>query len=136
MLNVSRPNKKRHLALLYSSFGLEQLEDPCFKELMVESNTDEFNSLFNYAIYSDTSSVKENILIPMFHTYYLGSDVKEVIILEEQMYSIIEVYKYHKYYLYGKKTELEDSINKIKDVLPSASVTVIESIKEIYNEVS
>ena len=103
---------------------------------MVESNTDEFNGLFNYAIYSDSSSVKENILIPMFHTYYLGSDVKEVIILQEQMYSIIEVYQYHKYYLYGKKTELEDSINKIKDVLPSASVTVIESIKEIYNEIS
>jgi len=116
-----------HLAVACSIFSHETYELECLKEIVSLSLDNDFANKFTHAIYCDEMQIRENIFMPRFHTYYLNSDAKHVIILDEQMIDLPETYTHHKYYVYANDElfkKLSKSCKNIKN---------IQSIKEIIN---
>jgi hypothetical protein len=115
------------LAIACTSFNAERYNEDCFKEFLevMLTDDDQFRKTYSYSIYSDTFSVPHNLFVPRFHTYYLNSDKKHVIILDAGMIDLPMVYNHHEYYIYNDK-ELFAKFEEKYD-----NVTHIHSIKEI-----
>lgn len=116
-----------HLAIACSAFSQMSYESKCFQELVSLILDDEFKKNFNYAIYCDDFMVKSNIFLPRFHTYYLNSDTKDVVLMDEQLIDLPQIYDHHRYYIYDDKKlfdKFEAKHNNIKH---------IKSLKEIVN---
>jgi hypothetical protein len=128
MINIhNTPYISNHLAVAYSVFSTSSYSEPCFKELSQLVLDDKFNKTFTYAIYCDDFIVKENIFVPRFHTYYLNSETKDVIIMDEHLIDLPEIYNHHKYYIYNN----EELLNKF--VEKHINVQHVNSIKDIIN---
>ena len=116
-----------HLAVACTRFDQSVYDGECFKELMQLAMTTDFQKNFNYAIYCDDVQVKANVFIPQFHTYFLVSDTKDVILLDKGLIDIPEVYNHHRYYIYNNEELFEECKAK------GYNVTNIKSIKDIFN---
>lgn len=134
-MQTQRLNLNNNIAILYKSITSEILsKDPCIKEIAELINQPKFYINFNYALYSDHAMVEENIFIPIFHTYSLSSGPKIVIIRSESMRSIIPVYPYHKYLVYGNTEEDKKLYDKLKSEFDEYNIEHITSLKELINE--
>lgn len=118
------------LAIACSSFNAEHYKSDCFKELLevMLTDDDQFKTTHSYAIYSDNFHIEHNLFVPRFHTYYLNSDKKHVILLDEGMLDLPAVYNHHEYYVYDNK-ELFGKFEEKYD-----NVSHIHSIKEITKD--
>ena len=117
----------RHLALACSKFNQTHYDSACFKELLMLSLNNDFKKEFNYAIYCDEIQVKHNVFIPQFNTYYLVSDAKDVIIMDEGLIDLPQIYPHHKYYIYDNLELFQQFKEKYDDIKN------IKSIKDILN---
>lgn len=131
MNQLQRPNNRKHIALVYNSFNNDTIKDEALQEILSMIGDNSFNLNCTYGIYTDQSFVKENLFIPIFHTYYLNSDLKYVILRSKDEYDIPYVYKHHEYYLYGPKDKTEEDLKELQSRHPGVSFKQIESIKEI-----
>lgn len=132
-LSVKRPNLKNHIAIYYGDFiASEDLKkDSCITEIIGLCGSFDFAMNFTYAIYADSHGIQDNMIMPIFHTYYLNSDPKIVILRNTNSTDILSIYPHHKYYLYNDNTNTDDIYKKIKEQFPSYDLTIINSIKDI-----
>lgn len=126
---VQIPIISNDIAIACSHLNQKMYENPCFQELLNLIKDEEFNRNYNYAIYTDEMSVKENLFIPRFHTYYLQSKTKDVILLDKESLTIAEVYGHHRFYIYNNKQLLDT----FKRYYENINITHIQSIKDINN---
>lgn len=134
-LTTKRPNIKDHIAI-YCGASIEPttLEHVCIKELLELAGSFDFAMRFTYAIYANHSMVKDNMMIPIFHSYYLNSDPKMVILIDHNPIDILELYPYHNFYVYEdpeRYYEDTERYNLLKTQFPNHSIKLIHSIKEI-----
>jgi hypothetical protein len=125
--NITTPYITNHLGIACSVFGAPSYESECFKELIELMLDDNFKQTFNYAIYCDDFIVKPNIFVPRFHTYYLNSETKDVIIMDEHLIDLPTIYNHHRYYIYNNQELFDKFVDKYKDIKH------IKSIKDIVN---
>lgn len=118
-----------HLAIGCSEFNQKTYESDCVKELIELALTNEFKQKHNYAIYTDDFQVPKNIFVPHFHLYYLNTEKKDVILLDEKLIEIPEIYNHHNFYVYNDKELLE----KFEEKYHKLTFKNITSIKEISN---
>lgn len=130
-MQLHRPNLKQHIALAYSSFTNDTYQDTAYQEILEKIDDNNFNMTYTYAIYTDHFMVKENIFLPIFHTYYLNSSPKLVILRNKECYDLPIVYPYHKYYIYDSYDTSQDDCEKIKQLAKTDHVYVINSLKDI-----
>lgn len=127
-LMVKRPNLKTHIALYYSNYiDSSILNSDCIKELLMFSGSFDFAMNFTYAIYADHSMVKDNMMIPIFHSYYLNSDPKMVVLMDNNALDILELYPYHNFYIYQNA----ETYQLFKTKFPNHRIQLINSIKEL-----
>lgn len=132
-LQTKRPNIKNHIAIYYSTtIDSSIIEDLCIKELLELCGSLDFSMKFTYAIYADNSLISENIFIPIFHTYYLNSEPKIVVIRDSLQLSldILELYPYHDFCLY-KDENSESNFKFLQDRFPNHKLRLISSLKEL-----
>ena len=129
MPNIELKYIDNHLAIACSAFTPKTYESDCVKELLELSLKDEFKRKYNYAIYTDEFQVPSNMFIPQFHLYYLNTEKKDVILLDEELIDLPEVYDHHNFYTYNNETLL----GKLKEKYPKITFTNIKSIKELEN---
>lgn len=120
---------ENHLGIACSVFNAKTYESACFKELLELALTNDFKQKYNYAIYTDDFQVPMNIFVPNFHLYYLNTDKKDVILLDEKLIDLPEVYDHHNFYTYDNEKLLEQLENKYHKL----TFKNIKSIKEINN---
>jgi len=125
--NVSKPYISKSLGIACSVFSSDSYESKCFKELLQLMMDDDFKKSFNYAIYCDDFMVKANMFMPRFHIYYLNSETKDIIIMDEHLIDLPQVYNHHRYYIYDNQ-ELFEKFEEKYD-----NVAHIKSIKDIDN---
>jgi hypothetical protein len=118
-----------HLAIACSEFNNKTYESDCIKELIELSLQDDFKYKYNYAIYTDTFLVPQNIFVPSFHLYYLTTERKDVIILDDNLLEIPSVYNHHNFYTYND----EELLKKLQEKHPTLTFKNINSIKDINN---
>lgn len=127
LTNTKPEHISLHLGIACSVFSQDTYETACFQELVSLMLDDDFKRNVVYAIYCDEMIVKENIFVPKFHTYYLHSDTKDVVILDEKLIDLPKVYNHHRYYIYGNKKLLEKFEEQYDNI------TYIESLRDIIN---
>lgn len=118
-----------HLAIACSVFDQKTYESPCLKELLELTLDDKFKRAYNYAIYTDDFQVPVNIFVPNFHLYYLNTETKDVVLLDEKLLEIPAVYDHHNYYTYNN----EEFLEKLEDKYHKLNFTNVKSLKEIEN---
>jgi hypothetical protein len=133
-MQFQRPNPKKHIALAFSVFTSENYKDVAYQEILNEINNNNFNMSYTYAIYSDQCMVKENIFLPIFHSYYLNSDPKLVILRSKECYDLPIVYNYHEYFIYNESPESSIIVDQMKSTIPNVKISLINSLKDICNE--
>lgn len=116
-----------HLAVACSEFTSKTYDTDCVKELIQLALNNEFKQKYNYAIYTDNFNVPKNIFVPFFHLYYLNTEKKDVILLDEKLIDIPEIYSHHNFYTYNDQKLLE----KFEDKYHKLTFKNIKSIKEI-----
>lgn len=132
-LQTKRPNIKNHIGIYYpNSIDSSTVQDICIKEVLELCGSFDFAMNFTYAIYADNSLISENIFFPIFHTFYLNSDPKMIILRDKMPIDILELYPYHNFYIYndGKVTN-EDDFNILKDKFPTHKLKLISSLKDL-----
>jgi len=117
-----------HIGLACSVFNGESYKTQCFQELLSLMSEEEFRSTFNYGIYTDDLQVNTNLFLPVFHVYYLNSDSKGIVIMDEKMIDLPSIYDHHKYYVHNNQ-ELYD---KLQEKYPN-KIIHITSIKDMAN---
>jgi hypothetical protein len=125
--NINQPYISKHLGIACSVFSQNTYDTKCFQELISLMLDDNFQRNFTYAIYCDDFLVKSNLFIPRFHTYYLNSETKDIIIMDEHLIDLPEIYNHHKYYIYDNQKLLAQFEEKY------ANIKSIKSIKDIYH---
>jgi len=133
-LKTKRPNIKTHIAIYYGdTLDSGIANDPCIKELLELCGSFDFAMNFTYAIYADHHMISNNMMIPIFHSYYLNSDPKVVILRDPAAIDVFELYPYHTYYLYVDKTNEKEAekYEKLKNKLDQYQIKLIDSIREI-----
>lgn len=118
-----------HLAFVCGVFDQTKYESEPIKELISLIFDNDFKKSYNYAIYTDDYIVKQNIFAPRFHTYYLNSDAKDVILLDDKLIDIPSIYGHHRYYIYNNPELYE----KYTQANPDIVFTQIKSLKDINN---
>ena len=114
------------IGIACSIFDHTKYETDCFKELLnTMLEDDKFKLRFSYAIYSDQFHIPNNIFVPRFHIYFLNSDTKHVILLDEGMLDLPNVYNHHKYYIYNDKELFSKFEEKYDNVQHITSITDI-----------
>lgn len=130
-MNIAPEQKAKyisnHLGIAFSKFDKSGYESSCFKELLQSMIEDDFKQSFNYAIYCDDFFVSSNMFVPKFHTYYLNSDIKDVIIMDEGLIDLPEIYNHHRYYIYDNQELFDKFTEKYNNIKH------IKSIKDITN---
>jgi len=134
MSQFQRPNNRNHIALAYDTFEPLCLEHEAIKEILSLIKDDNFNMNFTYAIYTDQSFVKENLFLPIFHTYYLNSDKKSVLLLSPETYDMPSIYPHHSYFIYGDKEKTQKDFNELQNAYPKIELKQISSLKELYSQ--
>lgn len=127
---VQIPLVANDIALVCHMLNQEVYESPCVQEVVSLIYDEDFNREYNYAIYTDEMPFKENIFMPRFHTYYLQSKTKDVILLDEQSLPVVEVYSHHRFYIYNNKNLLEKYNEQYEN---KDNIKHIKSIKDINN---
>ena len=133
-MQLQRPNNKDHIALVYQIFTQQDYNDEAYKEIIKHLNNNAFNLKYTYAIYTDQCMVKENIFLPIFHTYYLNSAPKKVILRQDGCFDLPLVYPYHEYYIYRSLSDVENVVQQLEKASPKTKITIIDSLKDICNE--
>jgi hypothetical protein len=125
--NVQKPYISQHLGIACSTFSQNDYESKCFQELVELMLDDNFKKFFTYAIYCDDFLIQSNLFIPRFHTYYLHSDTKDIIVMDENMIDLPQIYNHHHYYIYNNQKLFEKFEEKYDNIKH------IQSIKDIYH---
>lgn len=132
-LIIKRPNIKNHIGIYYGGMiDSTILEDKPIQELLSLSGDFDFAMNYTYAIYSDSNQIQESMMLPIFHSYYLNSDPKMIIL--RNLYhaiDIIELYSYHRFYIYTDQNNAIDTHKQFTDRFPKVSIELINSIKDI-----
>jgi hypothetical protein len=132
-IQTKRPNTRNHIAIYYPvDVDSKTIEDIAIKEILELCGTLEFSMNFTYAIYTDNSLISENIFVPIFHTYYLNSEPKIVVIRDSLRLAldILELYPYHDFCLY-KDENSESNFKFLQDRFPNHKLRLISSLKEL-----
>lgn len=133
MLQTKRPNIKNHIAIYYDTHINEKIlkEDVCVNELMLLNNDYKFAINFTYAIYTDMHSMKDNMFIPIFHSFYLNSDPKIVILRGSNVDDILELYPYHQFVIYKTNDTDTGRYTELSDRFPDHDIKLINSLKDL-----
>ena len=83
--------------------------------------SDEHN--YKFAIYTDSSVLPANILVPVFHTFYLGCYEHNVLISDHKDLWLMNIFTNNKYYIIPNDNDNFD--------YASSGVKVIKTIREI-----
>jgi hypothetical protein len=130
-LSTKRPNIKNHIAIVYSgTIDSKTLEDVCIREILELCGVYDFAMNFTYAIYADHNLIADNMFMPIFHTYYLNSDPKIVVLRDTKAVDLLELYPYHEYYIY-KNDDAEKDLSVLKEQFPNHKIKIIDTIKDL-----
>lgn len=130
-LQTKRPNINNHIAIYFpKNIDNSILEDIAIKEIIDLAGDHSFAMNFSYAIYADHNMIQENLFIPIYNPYYLNTDPSMVILRDDQAYDILELYPYHKYYLYSHEN-IQSIFDDLKNKFPNHHIELITSIKDI-----
>lgn len=130
-LSTKRPNIKNHIAIVYTeAIDSKILEDVCVREILELCGVYDFAMNFTYAIYTDNNLISDNMFIPIFHTYYLNSDPKMVVLRDAKAVDILELYPYHEYYIL-RNDNAERDLSFLKEQFPKHKIKIIEAIKDL-----
>lgn len=110
------------------SIFTKTLTDEIFKDMrfvqlmnLLISSDNLYN--FTYCFYADSSILKTNIFVPVFHTIYLGCQKNNVLITDHNDLWLTNIFKHNDYYiLYNKEDKFDYHAHNVK---------VINNIKEI-----
>jgi len=122
LTNLSK-NIRSDISIYRQKLSEDIYKDFVFIDLMNKLLQKKVGCDHKFAIYTDISLISTQILIPIFHTMYLGSSNHNVIIEDSNDLWLIQTFKNNKYYIIPKITDDFDY-----DPYP---VTKIQTIKEI-----
>jgi hypothetical protein len=133
VLQTKRPNIKNHIGIYYpSSIDSTTIQDICIKEILELCGTFDFSMNFTYAIYADNSLIADNIFIPIFHTFYLNSDPKIIVLRDKMPIDILELYPYHDFCIYNdEKITTKEDFDLLKNKFPKHKLRLISSLKDL-----
>lgn len=114
-----------NLALYYKSIDHDIFNDYRYISLMEILIKDNNFVKYNYAFYTDSYLLKNNIFIPVFHTMYLASGSKRVVISNKDDVWLTEIFNNNTFYVLNNETDTEfdyesygiEKINSIEDIL-------------------
>lgn len=121
MLSLNSTNNKNiDISLFFNILNDNIYKDNRFIQLL--SLINENSHRYTYACYSESSYLKENIYIPVFHTLYLASKFHNVILENINDSWLVETFPNNSYYILSdNKSELLQ-LNKVK---------IINNLREI-----
>ena len=120
-----------NIGLAYSAFTQQSYQSAPFQQLLVMASDGDFGKRVNYSIYTDTLQVAQNMFLPSFHTYYLNSETKDVILMDEYLLELPEIYDHHRYYVFSDNKE---AVKKFTDKYGD-KIKVISSLQEVIDNV-
>lgn len=130
-LTTKRPAIKNHIGMCYgNTIDNKALKDKYIQELIDLGGEYDFAMNYTYAIYADTNTVISNIFLPIFHTIYLNSSPKLIIIRNKDYADIMELYPYHSFYVCSDQYT-ESDYAQLKDQFTNSNLNFISSIKDI-----
>ncbi len=109
----------RNIGLYYKFIDEKIFKDSVFIELMNLVSTKEYKNI-NYALYTDSFLLKNNIFIPNFHTLYLSSGKHHIILNDYNDSWLLDIFPNNEYYI----------INNINNE-PNGKLKIINSIQDI-----
>lgn len=121
MLSLNSTNNENiDISLFFNILNDNIYKDNRFIQLL--SLINENSHRYTYACYSESSYLKENIYIPVFHTLYLASKFHNVILENINDSWLVETFPNNSYYILSdNKSELLQ-LNKVK---------IINNLREI-----
>lgn len=114
------------ISLYYKSLTNNIFKSFIFVDLMNKLIQDKLVAGSRFAIYTDINVLTTNILVPVFHTMYLGSTNHNVILENSDDLWLIQTFTNNKYFIIPKE---DDDF----DYTPY-NVTKIQSISEIIKD--
>jgi len=120
--SITRENKRLHIGFLVETLDKQCLELKAVQQILEKIEDHKFMLNFTYAFYTDYNLMPEQILLPVFHTYYLNTDKKNIVLLDDKLLNVCNIYDYHSYYSFDKNDEMPDNVK------------LIESLQEIIDE--
>jgi len=121
-INSSKKTVK-DISLYYSKVDDKLFKDFAFIDLMNQIIKDDCEFNYHFAIYTDISVIPVNILIPIFHTMYLGSAQHNVVINRSEDLWVLNTFTNNKYYVMRKPDDDFD--------YSPYNITVIDRITDI-----
>lgn len=98
----------------------EIFEDIRFMQLLSLLINTENICRYTYCFYCDSSSIKTNLFVPVFHTIYLASQTNNVLIKDHNDIWLKDIFKHNKYYILSSSEDDFDyaahGIEKIEDI--------------------
>lgn len=88
-----------NISIFTSSLDDSIFEDIRFIQLMDILAKSENLDKYTYCFYCDTSMIKGNVFIPIFHTMYLSCKINNVLIKDKSDLWITNLFKHNKYYI-------------------------------------
>lgn len=101
----------------------EIFDDMRFVQLMNLLIKSENIHKYSYCFYCDSSMIKTNLFIPVFHTVYLGCQTNNVLIKDSNDLWIKDIFKHNKYYVLSQEKDNFD--------YNAHGIIKIDNIKEI-----
>lgn len=109
-------NKNIDISLFFNILNDNIYKDNRFIELMSLVKNDPYK--YTYACYTESSYLKDNIYIPVFHTLYLANKLHHVILENANDDWLIDAFPNNKYYI-------------LSDNLSVTGATTIHSLTQI-----
>ncbi len=113
---IYRENKKLHIGFLVETLDKKCLELEAVKQILEKTEDYDFMLNFTYSFYTDYNMMTEQLPLPVFHTYYLNTDKKSVVLMDNKLLNICDIYDYHDYYSFEKYDEMPSSVKLIKSL--------------------
>jgi len=113
-------NQHIDISLFFNILNNNIYKDNRFIQLLSLVNEDPRK--YTYACYTESSYLKENIYIPVFHTLYLASKFHNVIIENINDSWLVETFPNNNYYILS---------NNESELLESHKIKIINNLREI-----
>jgi len=115
-----------NLSLFYNEINTSIYNDYKFIQLMNLIIKKESINKYIYALYGDSDALGDSLLVPTFHTLYLGCRQNNVIISDIKHLWLLDIYTNNKYYYL---LNIDDSNNN--EALSKYQITTIKHLEEI-----
>lgn len=121
--NLSK-TQLNNLAIYYKIIDNNIFNDSRYIEFMNIIMQNRSFLAYNYAFYTDSYILRNNIFMPVFHTMYLASGSKKVLVEDHQDLWLIDVFNNNEFYIIQNEKDAFDyssfdvkKINHIRDML-------------------